>query len=786
MSKKIKRIKIIDPGTAPDVDSDFHTDGRFEVIKYVQDKYGIDNVASIITPGPFKAKNAFKSVSTIYDLNFALANNISTTLPDSTSKDTIADYLDPNNPAGEDFRLKLSNPTLEKIATDASKLDGRLRESGVHACGILISSEPINNTVPTHIRQKDGLTVTQWNYYNCEALGLIKMDFLGLDTVTLIDDTLKNIKMTKNIDIDLNSIVQGDLNDEKTYQLFQRADTEGIFQFSSQGVKEMLKELQPTEFMDLATVTALYRPGPMGMNAHKEFAIRKNNPEARIPANEKSFIGTKVEEILANTYGLCAFQEQVMIIAKECAGFTAREADDLRKAIGKKKIDLMNSLGGKFKEGMILNGYNKKAVENLWEGIVAFGSYAFNKSHSVSYAINAYISGYLKANYPLEFMAAVLKRKIINKKEINTILAEVKRMKITIEPANINESNDYIIPSTHKNSIIYGLSGIKSFPVEVATGIIEERTKNGKFKSLSDFILRLLPLNILTPNTLELLAKAGAFDCFNISRKFVVENASKLIKLGHRHLANANKPSLFAIVNDNSQVELLTPTTDDYDYGTQAKFEADSTGFFFTKHPLDKIKQKEYNLNEINGSIHNLYVTISNVETKVTRKKFKLMFLTLDNKSSRVELQVDDAIVKGIDKGKAIATYKDKVYEKLKIVNDPEKIYKFEQLQVFTEPIPNQLYKVSIQVPTFYNKVTGKTFGKPKIVDLSPVILSKDGFLVTEIQVPDKNKENLYIKKLKENVGTDVVRLCYPDNTFVDIEGITFMPGTTQYDLSLI
>lgn len=786
MSKKIKRIKIIDPGTAPDVDSDFHTKGRFEVIKYVQDKYGIDNVASIITPGPFKAKNSFKSISTIYDLNFALANNISKALPDSTSKDTIADYLDPTNPAGEDFRLQLSTPTLEKIAQDASKLDGRMRETGVHACGILISSEPINNTVPTHIRQDDNLTVTQWNYYNCEALGLIKMDFLGLDTVDLIDDTLKNIKMTKNIDIDLNKIVQGGLDDEKTYKLFQRADTEGIFQFSSQGVKEMLKELQPTEFMDLATVTALYRPGPMGMNAHKEFAIRKNNPEARIPANEKSFIGTKVEEILSNTYGLCAFQEQVMIIAKECAGFSAREADDLRKAIGKKKIDLMNSLGGKFKEGMINNGYNKKSVENLWEGIVAFGSYAFNKSHSVSYAINAYISGYLKANYPLEFMAALLKRKMNNQKEINTILAEVKRMKIEIEPANINESNDYILPSKTKNSIIYGLAGIKSFPSSIASMIIEEREKNGKYKSLSDFILRLLPLGCLTPSILELLAQAGAFDCFKISRKFVVENSKKLIKLGQLHLVESNQPSLFDMFSANNEVELLQPTPEDYDYGTQAKLEADSTGFFFTKHPLDKIKQKKVNLNEITGSIQNLYVTISNIDTKVTRKKVKLMFLTIDNKLSRVELQLDDSLVKGIDKGKAISRYKENVYEKLKIVDDPIKKSIFDKLPIVNEPIQNQLYKVSIQIPTFFNKATGKTLGRPKIVALEPVILSKDGYLVTEIPVTDKSKENLYIKKLKENAGKDVVRLCYPDGTFVDIENITFMPGTTQYDLSLV
>jgi len=311
----------------------------------------------------------------------------------------------------------------------------------------------------------------------------------------------------------------------------------------------MLLNVKPDTFEDLPAITALYRPGPMGMNAHNEFAEKKNNIEARIPANEVDFIGTKVEDILKPTLGLLVYQEQIMTISKECAGFTSREADDLRKAIGKKKMDLMKSLGGKFKSGMIANGYPEKAVNNLWEGIVGFGQYSFNKSHSVSYALLAYQSAYLKAHYPTEFMCAVARQRQGDDKKFKPILAEIRKRGINILPASVNSSAQELQPSIElKNTIVYGLNAIKGLSGNIATEIQLEREENGKYKNLSDFIKRLIPRG-LTKGALITLAKVGAFDDMNISRKAIVDNADKLFSLGKKKAEKANKLTLFSGMN---------------------------------------------------------------------------------------------------------------------------------------------------------------------------------------------------------------------------------------------
>ena len=379
--KKIKNIKIVDPGSSPDIDTDFHSVGRLKTIDYVINKYGNDKVASIITPGPFKTKNAWKSMCTVMNIPFYQANKISQYISENT-EGTLESYIEPtgiNYKDGADLRLALSdNQQLKDIILDADKLKGRMRETGVHACGIIISSKAINDIVPMQIRQEDNLPITQWNYYTCEELGLLKADFLGLDTIDLIDNTIKFIKKNKDVDINLEEIIYGDLDDKEVYKLFQRAETIGIFQFAGAGVQEMLKSVQPDKFEDLAAITAIYRPGPMGLNLHLDYAERKNDPEKRIPVH-KSFIGTKVESILEKTYGALVYQEQIMILSQECAGFNKKDADKLRKAIGKKKMDLMISLGDKFKNGMIKNGYDEQAVNELWDGIVGFGAYSFNK-----------------------------------------------------------------------------------------------------------------------------------------------------------------------------------------------------------------------------------------------------------------------------------------------------------------------------------------------------------------------------------------------------------------------
>ena len=784
MSRKIKSIKIIDPGTNPDVDSDFHTVGRGKTIEHVMDLYGSDNVAGIITPGPFKAKNAFKSMGTIYGLSFAQSQAISNTLPDAIEKKmTIKSMLDPNSEyyeAGADLRIQLNTPQLEEIAHAAAALDGRMRETGVHPCGMLISSKPIKEVVPVQIRQSDGLSVTQWNYYNCEALGLIKMDFLGLVTVDLIDEAIKNVQKTRGITIDVNELVQSDLDDELTYKLFSNAETSAIFQFSSSGVKEMLRELQPTEFMDLAAVTALYRPGPMGLNSHLQFAQRKNNPNVRVPVHE-AFYGTKVEELLKDTYGLVVYQEDCMRIAKECAGFTPKEADDLRKAIGKKKMALMKSLGGKFIKGMVDNGYDETAVNLLWEGIVAFGEYAFNKSHSVSYALNAYIAGYLKAHYPVEFMAAALKLNDTPDK-IREYIAEVKRMNLKIQPASVNESDILITPSmTDKNTIIYGLSGIKRFPKSLAESIIKERNKKGEFKSITDFISRMIKYKGLTTGALKALALTGAFDCLGVTRKSIVDNADKLIKTAEKQEKLNKRKNLFSVggVEASDEIKL---DTDEYSYAVQAKYEADLTELFLSRHPLDKIEQEPVHLDaqEVNVVAH--YVTFPKVEIKSTKQKSKYMQVTTDNKLSRAVLRMDRDLLAGIEKYTAIQKFGELAPEKLGVTNDPEKLEKYNQIKAIPMPIENIVYQVDIVTPKFKRNGV-EVYGNPKITALKRVALSHDGELVHQVKVKYKKLREEYIERLKENKGKDTIRLVYPDKTYDDISNVKFMPGTTQNDL---
>lgn len=784
MSRKIKSIKIIDPGTNPDVDSDFHTVGRGKTIEHVMDLYGSDNVAGIITPGPFKAKNAFKSMGTIYGLSFAQSQAISNTLPDAIEKKmTIKSMLDPNSEyyeAGADLRIQLNTPQLEEIAHAAAALDGRMRETGVHPCGMLISSKPIKEVVPVQIRQSDGLSVTQWNYYNCEALGLIKMDFLGLVTVDLIDEAIKNVQKTRGITIDVNELVQSDLDDELTYKLFSNAETSAIFQFSSSGVKEMLRELQPTEFMDLAAVTALYRPGPMGLNSHLQFAQRKNNPNVRVPVHE-AFYGTKVEELLKDTYGLVVYQEDCMRIAKECAGFTPKEADDLRKAIGKKKMALMKSLGGKFVKGMVDNGYDETAVNLLWEGIVAFGEYAFNKSHSVSYALNAYIAGYLKAHYPVEFMAAALKLNDTPDK-IREYIAEVKRMNLKIQPASVNESDILITPSmTDKNTIIYGLSGIKRFPKSLAESIIKERNKKGEFKSITDFISRMIKYKGLTTGALKALALTGAFDCLGVTRKSIVDNADKLIKTAEKQEKLNKRKNLFSVggVEASDEIKL---DTDEYSYAVQAKYEADLTELFLSRHPLDKIEQEPVHLDAQEVNVVGHYVTFPKVEIKTTKQKSKYMQVTTDNKLSRAVLRMDRDLLAGIEKYTAIQKFGELAPEKLGVTNDLEKLEKYNQIKAIPMPIENIVYQVDIVTPKFKRNGV-EVYGNPKITALKRVALSHDGELVHQVKVKYKKLREEYIERLKENKGKDTIRLVYPDKTYDDISNVKFMPGTTQNDL---
>ena len=389
--KVIKDVFVKKPGSAPDIDTDFHTEGREEVVQYCVDKYGAENVANIVTFGTFKAKRAFKAMCTIYNVPFAAANKASGHIPGAQGAEaSLQDIMDPTSPRyneGADFRNAVEDPMFDEVVEMATKLDGRISETGVHPCGVIISSEPLAGIIPTQVRQNDGKVITQWEYPELEALGLIKMDLLGLELINTVQQTLENIKLTNESaksksEIrevpDMKKIIQGSMDDPATYKMLQEGNTVGIFQLGSPGVRDLLKRAKPKEFMDIATITALYRPGPMSMNSHIEWADRKNGTKEIISIDEE-LKGTVVEDILEDTAGVLVYQESLMQIASRYSRLTPYESDLLRKAMGKKNIDLMMSLKPKFIEGAINNGSTKNLAQKVWETMEGFGSYGFNK-----------------------------------------------------------------------------------------------------------------------------------------------------------------------------------------------------------------------------------------------------------------------------------------------------------------------------------------------------------------------------------------------------------------------
>lgn len=776
--KKIKSIKIVDPGSPPDVDTDFHTVGRQKVIEEMIRRYGENNVAGIITPGPFKAKNAWNSMCTINSIPMDITRAVSKLLPDSTTDVTIEDILN-NESEGKDLKMLLDTPQLKLTMEAASKLNGRQRETGVHACGIIISAKPLDNNIPVQIRQSDNMPVTQWTYYDCEAIGLIKMDFLGLDTVDLIDNTVKSIKKTRDIDLDMEELINGDLADPKVYQLFQEGNTEGIFQFSGAGVQNMLRSVKPTQFDDLAATTAIFRPGPMSLNLHEEYAERKNNPEARIPVHKK-FYGTKIEELLEKTYGSLVYQEQIMKISTECAGFSSQEADKLRKAIGKKNATLLASIGPQFKEGLIKNGYDKEAVEFLWDGIVGFGSYAFNLSHSVSYALNSYQSAYLKAHYPVEFMAAALQQRSGDSNKISALSNEAKKMGIIISPPNINDSFSEITPFPSKNMILYGLSNIKKVNAEIIDKIIREREANGKYKSISDFISR--NEGIVKAGLLKNLAQSGALDCFDIPRKQIYENVNEIISKSIKINQISSQKSIFDFLGGPSLEEsAFNFPKEEWNFDEYVKNEAEIIGMYISAHPLDKIKYDKVDLNSqsINGTF---YVTFSSVKVGKDRNKNTVYSVIADNKHSQKEFRLPNKFTERFNKYLALKNSNSEREAAISLgVTNQAEFDTFKQIKPLAPVEEHKVYKMSIITKTFKrgNISTERTF----IEDLEEVILSSDGRAPYIISCPNQKLKNKFTQKLKENPGEDIVRLTFPDGSYTDIPNIKFMPGTTQYEL---
>lgn len=497
----------------PDIDVDFDDAGRQQVLEWVTEKYGADKVSHIVTFGSMAAKMAIKDVARVLKLELSEANRLAKMVPEAPKMTLKKAYKE--NPDLEKEKQSL-NPLISKTIQFAETLEGSIRQTGVHACGILISRDPLTDHIPIMPTEGESLMTTQYDGHFVEPIGLIKMDFLGLRTLSIIKTCLDNIKKSKHIVLNENEIP---LDDEETFKLFTRGDTTGLFQFESPGMKKHLRALQPNRFEDLVAMNALYRPGPM---EYIPSFIRRKHGEEPIEYDHPM-----MEPYLKDTYGITVYQEQVMLQSRALGLFTRGQSDTLRKAMGKKKFELLAELKGKFVEGCknnpdFVQGAKEKGkdveelVNKIWGDWEAFASYAFNKSHSVCYAYIAYQTGFLKAHYPAEFMAANLSNNLSDITKVTVFMDECKRMGLSVLAPDVNESyNDFTVNS--HGQIRFGMAAIKGVGEAAVEKIIEEREKNGPYKDVYDFFER-IDYKSVNKKTIENLVTAGGLDSFGYHR----------------------------------------------------------------------------------------------------------------------------------------------------------------------------------------------------------------------------------------------------------------------------
>lgn len=568
----------------PDIDIDFDEDGRELVLDYVVNKYGHDRVAHIITFGTMAAKMAIRDVARVQKLPLSDADRLAKLIPERPGTTFAKAFKDvPELSKERDNGNTLIAQTLQY----AEALEGSVRHTGVHACGIIIGRDPLFEHIPISTAKDTNLWVTQFDGSHVESVGLLKMDFLGLKTLSIIKDAVDNIRLSKGIEVDLDNIP---LDDELTFQLYSKGETTGLFQFESDGMKKYLRDLKPNRFEDLIAMNALYRPGPM--EYIPKFIRRKHGLE------EIDYPLQIMEKHLKDTYGITVYQEQVMLLSQDLAGFTKGEADSLRKAMGKKKRNLMDKMKVKFTEGCQQNGHDSKVVEKIWSDWEAFAEYAFNKSHSTCYAYVSYQTAYLKAHYPADFMAAVLSRNINDLKKLTTIMDEAKRMGTEVLGPDINESGVRFMVNKAGN-IRFGLGAIKGVGEAAIVSMIEEREANGPFSDIYDFAER-ANLNSLNKKSMEAMALAGAFDCFvEIKRSmFFAENSrgesfiENLTKYGSR-IKSEQQTSQQSLFGDDSGFEVVRPAppeTPEWPKLEKLNREKEVIGIFLSAHPLDDYK----------------------------------------------------------------------------------------------------------------------------------------------------------------------------------------------------
>ena len=640
----------------PDFDIDFDDRRRGEVIQYVSEKYGSDRVSQIITYGTIKAKQAVKDAARVLDMPYSIGDQITKAMPPAImGKDVpLPDLFNEQHERyaeGREFReLYDSNPEVARVVDTAKGIEGLKRQWGVHAAGVIMSSEPLIDIIPLMKREQDGAIITQFDYPGCESLGLIKMDFLGLRNLTVLDDALRNIKSNRGVEVVLEDLP---MDDPKTFELLQRGDTLGVFQLDGGPMRSLLRSMRPDKFADISAVGALYRPGPMGADSHNKYARRKTGKEPITPIHPE--LEEPLADVLGETYGLIVYQEQVMAIAQKLAGYTLGGADMLRRAMGKKKKKELDAQYEVFSSGMAERGYSREAMQTVWDILLPFSDYAFNKSHSAAYGLVSYWTAYLKANYPTEYMAALLQSVKDDKDKLAIYLAECRHMGIQVLPPDVNESEAMF--TAVGDAIRFGLGGIRNVGHNVVDGIVAARNEHGHAANFAEFLDH-VPLVVCNKRMIESLIKAGGFDSMGHTRRSLMEVYELAIDevITIKRNQENGQDDLFADlafaeekpVSHNAEVMDLP----EWEKQTKLAFEREMLGLYVSDHPLQGLehvlqRHRDHSLGVVaspEGPPEGSTVTVCGMVTQLTRKQTKTgqiwAILNVEDLDGSVEVMV--------------------------------------------------------------------------------------------------------------------------------------------------
>ena len=753
----------------PDIDIDFDDEGRSRVIDWVVEKYGKNNVAQIITFGTMAAKSSIRDTARVLDLPLFEADKMAKLVPDLTSLNKIFNYSetelkknikkDQISNAKKLIGFAKGEDLHSETINNAIKLEGSIRNVGTHACGIIITPEPLIDLIPITNSKDADLMVTQFDNSVVENAGLLKMDFLGLRNLTIIKDCVKIIEKLHDKIIDIDNIL---LDDPKTYEIFKNGKTKGIFQFSSEGMRAHLKNLKPDKFDDLIAMNALYRPGPMEYIPN--YIKRKHGKE------EIEYDLPEMEDFLSNTYGITVYQEQVMLLSQKLAGFSKGDADMLRKGMGKKIKSVLDKLKPKFFDGCEKNGFDIKVVEKIWTDWEAFASYAFNKSHSTCYALIAYQTAYLKAHYPAELMAAILTNHMKDIKDITLYMEECKAMGVKVLGPDVNESF-FKFAVNKEGEVRFGLGAIKGVGEGAVNAIVEERKENGNYVSFSDFVSR-VDLRSANKRTLESLAYSGGFDSFGINRSqyFEQENEQsyieKMIKFGNKiqDAKNSNQFNMFGETSDSIIKPPVVIECHEWDTMDLLSKEKEVVGIYLSGHPLDDFRFEIDNFSNSNLSklsdlqkLENKELRLSgvviDVEHKETQKgkKFGILHMEDYHGAYKFFLFGDDYI-----KFKSFLTPTWLVYitgrVKKKFYNDDLE-FKISNISLLSELTDSEVrdVKLEISLASLTESVVDKT------VEVVEKNKGKHSLIVSVIDSDENYKVDLLSRKLKVDINDDFI-----------------------------